>query len=79
MLVDHARRKHARKRGAPVVHLDLDQLGEPGRPQVDVPDIDKAVSEIARVLKPGGRAAAAVWAGPEVNAWATIAGAAMGL
>ncbi len=42
-----------------------------------IPDIDKAVSEIARVLRPGGRAAAAVWAGPDVNAWATIAGAAM--
>jgi SAM-dependent methyltransferase len=42
-----------------------------------IPDIDKAVSEIARVLKPGGRAATAVWAGPDQNPWATIAGAAM--
>ncbi len=42
-----------------------------------IPDISKAVSEFARVLKPGGRVAAAVWAGPEVNQWATVPGAAI--
>ncbi len=42
-----------------------------------IPDISRAVSEFVRVLKPGGRVAAAVWAGPEANPWATIAGLAM--
>jgi ubiquinone/menaquinone biosynthesis C-methylase UbiE len=32
-----------------------------------LPDIPKAVAEIARVLKPGGYLAAAVWAAPEKN------------
>jgi ubiquinone/menaquinone biosynthesis C-methylase UbiE len=42
-----------------------------------IPDIDRSVAEFARVVKPGGRVAVAVWAGPEVNQWATVAGAAM--
>ena len=42
-----------------------------------IPDIPKAVSELARVVKPGGRVCTAVWAGPEVNAWATVPGAAI--
>ena len=41
------------------------------------PDLDEAAAELTRVLKPGGRASAAVWAGPEDNAWATIPGAAI--
>lgn len=36
------------------------------------PDIPRAVSELRRVLKPGGRLCTAVWAGPEGNPWATI-------
>lgn len=35
------------------------------------PDIRGAVSEIVRVLRPSGRVAAAVWAEPAGNAWAT--------
>jgi SAM-dependent methyltransferase len=39
-----------------------------------VPDIPAAASEIARVLRPGGRAALAVWADPDDNDWMTAAG-----
>lgn len=39
-----------------------------------VPDLSAATSEIARVLRPGGRAAVAVWADPEQNEWMTAAG-----
>jgi ubiquinone/menaquinone biosynthesis C-methylase UbiE len=39
-----------------------------------VPDIPAAAEEIARVLRPGGRAAIAVWADPEDNDWMTAAG-----
>jgi len=35
------------------------------------PDLQRAASEMARVLKPGGRIAASVWAGPEQNFWIT--------
>ncbi len=35
------------------------------------PDIRGAVSELVRVLRPGGRVTAAVWAEPAGNAWAT--------
>jgi len=38
------------------------------------PDLRQAASELVRVLRPGGRIAAAVWAGPEANLWATIPG-----
>lgn len=37
------------------------------------PDMQQAANEIARVLKPGGRVAASVWAGPEANVWVTLA------
>lgn len=37
-----------------------------------LPDIQKAVSEIARVLKPGGYLAAAVWSGPDQNPFVKI-------
>ncbi len=39
-----------------------------------VPDMDAAASEIARVLRPGGRAALAVWASPDENDWMTAPG-----
>lgn len=35
------------------------------------PDMQQAANEMARVLKPGGRIATAVWAGPEKNFWIT--------
>jgi SAM-dependent methyltransferase len=37
-----------------------------------VVDQEAAVREMRRVLRPGGRAAVAVWDVPEVNPWATI-------
>jgi ubiquinone/menaquinone biosynthesis C-methylase UbiE len=37
-----------------------------------LPDPGSSLQEIRRVLRPGGRAALAVWAGPELNPWATI-------
>ena len=40
------------------------------------PDMALAAREMARVLKPGGQLATAVWAGPEQNFWVT---ASMGL
>ncbi|HUR51452.1 MAG TPA: methyltransferase domain-containing protein [Mycobacteriales bacterium] len=39
-----------------------------------VPEPDVAAAEARRVLVPGGRAAAAVWAGPEHNPWLTCLG-----
>ena len=39
-----------------------------------VPDLDGAAGESARVLRPGGRAALAVWADPKENDWMTAAG-----
>lgn len=39
-----------------------------------VPDVGAAASEIARVVRPGGRAALAVWASPDANDWMTVAG-----
>jgi SAM-dependent methyltransferase len=39
-----------------------------------VPDCEAAAREIARVLRPGSRAAIAVWAEPERNDWMTAAG-----
>lgn len=38
------------------------------------PDMLMAVKEMARVLKPGGRIAVAVWNGPEKNFWVTAIG-----
>lgn len=49
VLVDHARRKHARKRGAPLVHLELDQVGDARRPTFDVLAIDEALTELETV------------------------------
>ena len=39
-----------------------------------VPDVAAAASEIARVLRPGGRIALAVWAAPDGNDWMTAPG-----
>jgi len=39
-----------------------------------VPDATRALAEIARVLRPGGRAALAVWASADANDWMTAAG-----
>jgi SAM-dependent methyltransferase len=39
-----------------------------------VVDVDAAFSELARVLRPGGRAALAVWAEPRANEWITAGG-----
>jgi SAM-dependent methyltransferase len=39
-----------------------------------VPEPERAVSEIHRVLRPGGRAGIAVWAGPDKNPWLSSAG-----
>ena len=39
-----------------------------------VPDIARAAGEIARVLRPGGRVALAVWADPDDNDWMTAPG-----
>jgi SAM-dependent methyltransferase len=41
------------------------------------PDIPGAVGELVRVLRPGGRISAAVWAEPPGNPWATIPMSAM--
>jgi ubiquinone/menaquinone biosynthesis C-methylase UbiE len=39
-----------------------------------VVDVEAAFAEVARVLRPGGRAALAVWAEPEANEWITAGG-----
>jgi len=39
-----------------------------------VVDVEKAFAEIARVLRPGGRAAIAVWGPPDDNDWITAGG-----
>jgi SAM-dependent methyltransferase len=36
-----------------------------------VPEMERVAGEIARVLRPGGRAAIAVWAAAELNPWIT--------
>ena len=42
------------------------------------PDMEKAASEMVRVLKPGGRLATSVWAGPANNFWITAMMGAIG-
>lgn len=39
-----------------------------------VVDVERAFTEIARVLRPGGRAAIAVWGPPDANDWITAGG-----
>jgi SAM-dependent methyltransferase len=39
-----------------------------------VPDMGAAAGELRRVLRPGGRAALAVWAAPDANDWMTAPG-----
>ena len=42
-----------------------------------MPQPSRAVAELARVVRPGGRIAVSVWAGPDDNPWATIPAAAI--
>jgi ubiquinone/menaquinone biosynthesis C-methylase UbiE len=37
-----------------------------------LPDVARATTEFARVLKPGGRLCASVWIKPEANPWTTV-------
>jgi SAM-dependent methyltransferase len=39
-----------------------------------VPEMDRVAGEIARVLRPGGRAVLAVWASSQLNPWMTATG-----
>jgi hypothetical protein len=39
-----------------------------------VPDMEAAAAELARVLRPGGKVALAVWASPDENDWMTAPG-----
>jgi SAM-dependent methyltransferase len=39
-----------------------------------VPEMDRAAAEVARVLRPGGRAVLAVWANSRLNPWMTASG-----
>ena len=39
-----------------------------------VPEMDRAAAEIARVLRPGGRAVLAIWASSRLNPWMTAGG-----
>jgi SAM-dependent methyltransferase len=39
-----------------------------------VPDMEAAAAEVRRVLRPGGRAALAVWGAPDDNGWMTAPG-----
>lgn len=41
-----------------------------------VPEMERAAGEIARVLRPGGRAVLAVWASSRLNPWMTAVGSA---
>lgn len=41
------------------------------------PDLAAAAAELRRVMKPGARLVAAVWAGPEGNPWGTLPNAAI--
>jgi enediyne biosynthesis protein CalE5 len=77
-------RKRAEARGLRNVtarDLDLEQIDEPDASYdvvlcreglMLVPDPERAVREIARVLRPGGRAAVAVWGPREANPWLGI-------
>lgn len=80
---------NARARG--LTHVELRECGVDALPFGDAsfdtiscrfgfmffPDIPGAVAELLRVLRPGGRISAAVWAEPPGNPWATIAMAAI--
>jgi SAM-dependent methyltransferase len=73
-----AARRAAGHAGVSTLVLDLEDIAQPGA-SYDVvlcreglmltPDPGRAVREIARVLRPGGRVAVAVWATRERNPW----------
>jgi SAM-dependent methyltransferase len=76
-----AARRAAGRSGVSTLVLDLEEIAQPDA-SFDValcreglmltPDPGRAAREIARVLRPGGRVAVAVWAARERNPWLGI-------
>ena len=76
-----AARRAAGRKGVSTLVLDLEEIAQPDA-SYDVvlcreglmltPDPARAAREIARVLRPGGRVAVAVWAARERNPWLGI-------
>ncbi len=60
VLVDHARRKRAHKRGAELVHLEVDQLADAGAPRVDVVAVDTRAVQVVELRFFGGHTDAEV-------------------
>jgi RNA polymerase sigma factor (TIGR02999 family) len=49
LLVDHARRRHAEKRGGHGVHVTLSQAEAQDAPVLDVVELDSALEALARI------------------------------